>query len=140
MSRRGNCHEIAFMESVFSNVSTNWGNASPATASQSWSAKLELFDDTKMFYNQQRRNSTLDHNGPAAAPTPGIVTGVQRTTEGRPDSAVPIWAPSCQPSAAMRGSSARPSGHKRPMTRGWISLCCGDKGRRVDGPENGDSR
>ena len=80
--------KLGVMESVFSNVSTNWGNAFAVHGS----AKLELFDDTEMFYNQQRRHSTLDHNGPAAAPTPGIVIGVRRTTEGRPNSAVNLSA------------------------------------------------
>lgn len=46
-----------------------------------------MFDDTEMFYNQQRRNSMLDQDGSATAPTPGIVIGVRRTTEGRPNSA-----------------------------------------------------
>jgi putative transposase len=62
MSRRGNCHDNAVMESFFSSVKSELADqfASHGTA------KTELFDYIEVFYNQRRRHSTLGQISPAA--------------------------------------------------------------------------
>lgn len=62
MSRRGNCHDNAVMESFFSTVKSELGDqfASPADTA------LELFEYIEVFYNQRRRHSTLGQISPAA--------------------------------------------------------------------------
>jgi transposase InsO family protein len=62
MSRRGNCHDNAVMESFFSTVKSELGEhfESPGHA------KKELFDYIEVFYNQRRRHSTIGQISPAA--------------------------------------------------------------------------
>lgn len=62
MSRRGNCFDNAVMESFFSTVKSELGEHFEAYGR----AKEELFDYIEVFYNQQRRHSTLGQISPAA--------------------------------------------------------------------------
>lgn len=61
MSRRGNCHDNAAMESWFSTVKSEL-----AENFESYGiAKAELFDYIEVFYNQQRLHSSLGYATPA---------------------------------------------------------------------------
>ena len=62
MSRRGNCHDNAVMESFFSTLKTELVDRFPSFSE----AKMELFDYIEPFYNQRRRHSTLGQIRPAA--------------------------------------------------------------------------
>jgi transposase InsO family protein len=62
MSRRGNCHDNAVMESFFSTVKSELGDQFASNAD----AKMELFDFIEVFYNHRRRHSTLGQISPAA--------------------------------------------------------------------------
>ena len=62
MSRRGNCHDNAVAESFFSTVKSELGEHFDSNGE----AKMELFDYIEVFYNQQRRHSTLGQISPAA--------------------------------------------------------------------------
>jgi putative transposase len=62
MSRRGNCHDNAVMESFFSTVKSELADRFDSFAE----AKMELFDYIDVFYNQRRRHSTLGQISPAA--------------------------------------------------------------------------
>jgi putative transposase len=61
MSRRGNCHDNAVMESWFATVKTEEGEHFESYAH----AKAALFDYIEVFYNQRRRHSTLGQISPA---------------------------------------------------------------------------
>jgi putative transposase len=61
MSRRGNCYDNAAMESWFSTVKSELGERFESYPA----AKEQLFDYIEVFYNQQRRHSTLGHISPA---------------------------------------------------------------------------
>ncbi len=61
MSRRGNCYDNAVMESWFSTVKHELGEHFDSCGE----AKMALFDYIEVFYNQQRRHSTLGHVSPA---------------------------------------------------------------------------
>jgi putative transposase len=62
MSRRGDCYDNAVMESFFSTVKAELGEHFESYGL----AKAELFDYIEVFYNQQRRHSTLGLISPAA--------------------------------------------------------------------------
>ena len=62
MSRRGNCHDNAVMESFFSTVKSELADRFPSFGD----AKMEIFDYIEVFYNQRRRHSTLGQISPAA--------------------------------------------------------------------------
>lgn len=62
MSRRGNCHDNAVMESWFATVKSEEGGHLHSYAH----AKEVLFDCIEVFYNQRRRHSTLGQISPAA--------------------------------------------------------------------------
>ena len=62
MSRRGNCYDNAVMESFFSTLKSELADQFASHAD----AKMELFDYIEVFYNQQRRHSTLGQISPAA--------------------------------------------------------------------------
>jgi putative transposase len=62
MSRRGDCYDNAVMESFFSTVKAELGEHFGSYGL----AKAELFDYIEVFYNQQRRHSTLGLVSPAA--------------------------------------------------------------------------
>ena len=61
MSRRGNCHDNAVMESFFSTVKSEMGERFESHGD----AKMELFDYIEVFYNQRRRHSTIGQISPA---------------------------------------------------------------------------
>ncbi len=61
MSRRGNCHDNAVMESFFSTVKFELGEHFESCGE----AKMQLFDYLEVFYNQRRRHSTLGQISPA---------------------------------------------------------------------------
>jgi transposase InsO family protein len=61
MSRRGNCHDNAVMESFFSTVKSELGERFESHGD----AKMELFDYIEVFYNQRRRHSTIGYVSPA---------------------------------------------------------------------------
>jgi len=62
MSRRGNCYDNAAMESWFSTVKSELGECFESYAD----AKEQLFDYIEVFYNQQRRHSSIGYASPAA--------------------------------------------------------------------------
>jgi putative transposase len=62
MSRRGDCYDNAVMESFFSTVKAELGEHFDSYGL----AKEQLFDYIEVFYNQQRRHSTLGLISPAA--------------------------------------------------------------------------
>jgi putative transposase len=61
MSRRGNCYDNAVMESWFSTVKFELGE----TFESIRRAKDQLFDYVEVFYNQQRRHSSIGYASPA---------------------------------------------------------------------------
>lgn len=61
MSRRGNCLDNAAMESWFSTVKHELGE----TFESIHRGKEQLFDYIEVFYNQQRRHSSIDYVSPA---------------------------------------------------------------------------
>jgi transposase InsO family protein len=62
MSRRGNCYDNAVMESFFSTLKSELGDRFASHGE----GKMELFDYIEVFYNQQRRHSTIGQVSPAA--------------------------------------------------------------------------
>ena len=62
MSRRGNCWDNAVMEAFFSSLKSELADRFDSCGE----AKMELFDYIEVFYNQQRRHSTLGQISPAA--------------------------------------------------------------------------
>ena len=63
MSRKGNCFDNAPMESFFSSLKTEWLRGQRfATRTQ---ARRSLFDYLELFYNCQRRHSSLGYRSPA---------------------------------------------------------------------------
>jgi putative transposase len=62
MSRRGNCHDNAVMESCFSTIKAELADRFDSCSQ----AKRELFDYIEVFYNQRRRHSTIGQISPAA--------------------------------------------------------------------------
>jgi putative transposase len=60
MSRRGDCYDNAAMESLFSTVKIELGEHFESDAD----AKRQVFDYIELFYNTQRRHSTLDYVSP----------------------------------------------------------------------------
>jgi putative transposase len=61
MSRRGNCFDNAAMESWFSTLKSELGERFESYGA----AKAELFDYIEVFYNQQRRHSSIGYLSPA---------------------------------------------------------------------------
>ena len=61
MSRRGNCIDNAAMESWHSTLKAELGERFESHSE----AKQKLFDYIEVFYNQQRRHSTLGYLSPA---------------------------------------------------------------------------
>jgi putative transposase len=61
MSRRGNCHDNAVMEAFFSSLKTELVDRFASHGE----AKMALFDYIEVFYNQQRRHSTIGYVSPA---------------------------------------------------------------------------
>jgi transposase InsO family protein len=63
MSRRGNCHDNAVMDSCFSTIKTELVDRFDSCSE----ARRELFDYIEVFYNQRRRHSTIGQISPARA-------------------------------------------------------------------------
>ena len=61
MSRRGNCHDNAAMESWNSTLKSELGERFESPAD----AKVKLFDYIEVFYNQTRMHSSIDYASPA---------------------------------------------------------------------------
>jgi transposase InsO family protein len=61
MSRKGNCHDNAVIESWFSTVKSELGENFESYGV----AKAELFDYIEVFYNQQRLHSSIGYATPA---------------------------------------------------------------------------
>jgi transposase InsO family protein len=61
MSRRGNCYDNAVVESFFSTVKSELADRFGSYAE----AKMQVFDYLEVYYNQQRRHSTLGQISPA---------------------------------------------------------------------------
>ena len=70
MSRRGNCYDNAVMESFFATVKTEEAEYFDSCGD----AKMALFDFIEVFYNQQRRHSTLGQISPAAFERRAVAT------------------------------------------------------------------
>ena len=62
MSRRGNCWDNAVVESFFATLKTELIHHSDYRLPQE--AKAEIFEYIEVFYNRQRRHSTLDYQTP----------------------------------------------------------------------------
>ena len=80
MSRTGNCHDTAVMESFFSTVKHELGEHFKSCGG----AKMALFEYLEVFYNQRRRHSTLGQISPAAFERRAVAAGV--------DAVVPVDA------------------------------------------------
>ena len=80
MSRTGNCHDNAVMESFFSTVKSELGEHFESCGD----AEMVLFDYLEVFYNQRRRHSTLGQISPAAFERRAVAAGV--------DAVVPVDA------------------------------------------------
>jgi putative transposase len=90
MSRRGNCHDNAVMESCFSTVKTELADRFDSCGE----AKRELFDYIELFYNQRRRHSTIGQISPAAYERRALSEGMDamenRTDRGFPQRPHPL--------------------------------------------------
>jgi len=62
MSRLADCYDNAVMESFFATVKKEEADRFPSYGD----AKMAVFDDIEVFYNQRRRHSTLGQISPAA--------------------------------------------------------------------------
>jgi putative transposase len=84
MSRRGNCHDNAVMESCFSTIKFELADRFDSCSE----AKRELFDYIEVFYNQRRRHSTIGQISPAVyerrARAEGMDAMENRTGRGFP--------------------------------------------------------
>ena len=84
MSRRGNCHDNAVMESFFSTVKTELADRFDTCGE----AKMALFDYIEVFYNQRRRHSTIGQISPAAYERRALSEGMD-AMENRTDRGFP---------------------------------------------------
>lgn len=65
MSRKGNCLDNAPMESFFSSLKTEMGHRAKFQTRRE--AKAALFEYIEIFYNRQRRHSSIGYRTPAQA-------------------------------------------------------------------------
>jgi transposase InsO family protein len=84
MSRRGNCHDNAVMESCFSTIKAELADRFDSCSE----AKRELFDYIEVFYNQRRRHSTIGQISPAAYERRAREEGMD-AMENRPERGFP---------------------------------------------------
>jgi putative transposase len=84
LSRRGNCHDNAVMESCFSTVKTELADRFDSCGE----AKRELFNYIELFYNQRRRHSTIGQVSPAAYERRARAEGMD-AMENRPERGFP---------------------------------------------------
>jgi len=90
MSRRGNCYDNAAMESWFSTFKFELGEHFESYAQ----AKEQLFDYIEVFYNQQRRHSTLNYLSPAQFERRySTMAGVERAARPRHSPQAPTGWP-----------------------------------------------
>jgi transposase InsO family protein len=61
-SGKGDCYDKAAMESFFSSLKGEWTDWHPYQTPQE--AQLSIFEYIEVFYNRQRRHSTLDYLSP----------------------------------------------------------------------------
>lgn len=61
MSRTGNCHDNAVMESFFGKLKTEWATEQYATRAD---ARTDIFEYIEVWYNRRRRHSTLGYFSP----------------------------------------------------------------------------
>ena len=64
MSRRGNCYDNAAVESFFATLKVELGDA--IDWADAVVAQRDLFDFIEVWYNRQRRHSTLGYLSPVA--------------------------------------------------------------------------
>jgi putative transposase len=64
MSGKGNCYDNAMMESFFSSLKTECVDRQPYQSRSQ--AKQSIFEWIEVFYNRQRRHSSLDYVSPVA--------------------------------------------------------------------------
>ena len=64
MSRRGNCYDNAVVESFFATLKVELGDA--IDWADAVVAQRDLFDFIEVWYNRQRRHSTLGYLSPVA--------------------------------------------------------------------------
>jgi putative transposase len=64
MSGKGNCYDNAMMESFFSSLKTECVERQPYQSRSQ--AKQSIFEWIEVFYNRQRRHSSLDYVSPVA--------------------------------------------------------------------------
>lgn len=70
MSRKGNCWDNAVMESFYHSLKTEWTRFEDyRTRAQ---ARSSIFEYIEIFYNKQRRHSTLDYQSPATFEAAGV--------------------------------------------------------------------
>ncbi len=62
MSRKGNCYDNAAMESFFGSLKGEWTDQRNYQSHQE--ARLSIFEYIEVFYNRQRRHSSLDYLSP----------------------------------------------------------------------------
>ena len=62
MSRKGNCHDNAVVESFFSTLKNEW--VFHQTFQDRNQARTALFDYIELFYNRKRRHATLNNRSP----------------------------------------------------------------------------
>jgi putative transposase len=101
MSRRGNCHDNAVMESFFSTVKTELADRFDSCGE----AKMALFDYIEVFYNQRRRHSTIGQVSPAAYERRAHEEGMD-AMENRPERGFP---PRPHPSVFSEAEEGRPT-------------------------------
>jgi putative transposase len=78
MSRRGNCHDNAVMDSFFSTVKAELREHFDSCGE----AKMELFDYIEVFYNQRRRHSTIGYVSPAVFEQQTLSAASDERSEG----------------------------------------------------------
>jgi transposase InsO family protein len=81
MSRRGNCYDNAAMESWNSTLKSELGEHFESYAT----AKVQLFDYIEIFYNQQRRHSSLGYKSPAEFERLARTVGSFSRPDSQPD-------------------------------------------------------
>ncbi len=117
MSRRGNCWDNAVMESFFSTVKSELADQFASYGD----AKMDLFDYIEVFYNQQRRHSTLGQSQPS-----GLRASARSSSVAKPstklDQAQPL-------TCGTRGATIPPEREGRAHARPGAVRCSG----RLDG-------
>jgi putative transposase len=101
MSRRGNCHDNAVMESFFSSVKSETADRFDSCGD----AKMALFDYIEVFYNQRRRHSTIGQISPAAYERRALAEGMD-AMDNRTDRGFP---PRPHPSVVSGKEEGRPT-------------------------------